>query len=897
MANWKKLRLGALLELFLDTALLTLFMAQAFIGGCLLIYGYLPLPSEWGNRLIAQRLPPDIILHVDDFRLRLGGYIDLIGIDVKTAGIQQSLLRAESAEIKLQWNIGFELPQAENLVLSAGTLFIPSVYSPDGHQRPLLERIALRIVPGEPLWEVDRFAALHDNIRLRGAFQIPRRTDSTGDPDIGKMVNAFYTQVAKLSQQKERINYFQTPTIVFKMSVIDNETQQVNVRISSRTLQHPEVTAEKVQLQSRIQLKGLEIRPITAPRLSAHHIEVPRYELVAEGLSTEIAPDQLNAFLAGDWPKLKLAAKSITLKQFDLDAPIFEIDARDFPDVAFRGATRSLNGAIDLSGRINAELWSGQVRARGSVDLVELAPKGLREQLPEIRFASTPDYDLKLQFDPGFALKWAEIKADVNHLQVEGLTFDHINAHGSYKEGLFTIEDLYLRKQKQWLDLNFSLDSESYDYRVSLIGSAVPYEYNALLPRWWEAIFKDFDFSRATYSLGDFIIYGNARRKVSDLYFGRAEVREVSYKGVSLNQGELIVRGRGRYIELHDVTVTSDLGWARGDIAFASKPDEVRAPASIRLDMEAKLTLDDAAKLFPENIARILSDFETDGLPVTKLKGALFNSQYPQYAGKSFFDLSAICAEPVKFKEIPLDRLSFDLYGRSRITYLRDVKLGYAGGEGSAEIDILTPLGQDNTLRYQFTFKDADQNKALQNLPQLDELEDSLEAQKDADPQKSATARVDMTLHGEGPLQDSLKHSGFGSFEIRNDQLGTIQLLGPLSKLLQNTQLNFTSFNLDRMQGDFRYKNEDVHFDPLQIDGALTRIQAPGRLRITDQSLDMRVSVSLFANAGKPESRLRKIGDLISMPFPNLLEFELTGTLMQQKLRSLYDPRKLTPRF
>jgi hypothetical protein len=59
----------------------------------------------------------------------------------------------------------------------------------------------------------------------------------------------------------------------------------------------------------------------------------------------------------------------------------------------------------------------------------------------------------------------------------------------------------------------------------------------------------------------------------------------------------------------------------------------------------------------------------------------------------------------------------------------------------------------------------------------------------------------------------------------------------------------------------------------------------------------MRVLVSLFGNAGNPASNLRKIGDLITRPIPNLLEFELTGTLKDQKLRSLYDPRNLIPKF
>ena len=152
-----------------------------------------------------------------------------------------------------------------------------------------------------------------------------------------------------------------------------------------------------------------------------------------------------------------------------------------------------------------------------------------------------------------------------------------------------------------------------------------------------------------------------------------------------------------------------------------------------------------------------------------------------------------------------------------------------------------------------------------------------------------------MTLHGEGALKDPMKHTGYGSFIINNNQLGSFQLLGPLSRILQKTPLDFTTFNLNRMHGNFHYKNEDVHFDPLQLDGALALIQSPGRLRLSDQSLDMRVNVSLLANSGIRQSTLKNISDIISNTLPKPLIFELTGTLSEQKLRSIYDPRNLIP--
>jgi hypothetical protein len=99
------------------------------------------------------------------------------------------------------------------------------------------------------------------------------------------------------------------------------------------------------------------------------------------------------------------------------------------------------------------------------------------------------------------------------------------------------------------------------------------------------------------------------------------------------------------------------------------------------------------------------------------------------------------------------------------------------------------------------------------------------------------------------------------------------------------------------MRGDFRYENDLVTFDPLRIDGAFTQIKAPGTLSLRDQALNMNVNVKLFGNVGRSDSNIRKIGELITKPIPNLLQFELTGTLKDQKLRSLYDPRNLIQKF
>ena len=132
---------------------------------------------------------------------------------------------------------------------------------------------------------------------------------------------------------------------------------------------------------------------------------------------------------------------------------------------------------------------------------------------------------------------------------------------------------------------------------------------------------------------------------------------------------------------------------------------------------------------------------------------------------------------------------------------------------------------------------------------------------------------------------------------VRNDELGSIQLLGPLSQILQNTVFSFTSFNLNHVHTIFEIDREQLVVKDLRINGPRTRISAAGTLQIPDQALNMNVNVSLFANAGNSESTINAIGRAITSPLPNLLSFRLSGTIDNQRIRSQFDPRNLIPGF
>jgi hypothetical protein len=85
-----------------------------------------------------------------------------------------------------------------------------------------------------------------------------------------------------------------------------------------------------------------------------------------------------------------------------------------------------------------------------------------------------------------------------------------------------------------------------------------------------------------------------------------------------------------------------------------------------------------------------------------------------------------------------------------------------------------------------------------------------------------------------------------------------------------------------------------LKFSPLNITGPQTRIEANGTLKLSDQALDLVVGVDLTGSLNEKFNPFKPITDILN-PLNYLLQFRITGTLDDQTVRSLYDPRNLLP--
>ncbi|MEM8867457.1 MAG: AsmA-like C-terminal region-containing protein [Verrucomicrobiota bacterium] len=897
MALSGKVKSLTLLELLLDACLLVAFCLQALVAGCLLTFGKIPVPAEWANALIAKYGPNEIRLSAESYSLSADGKIYLEHIKLYDPAIDAPVVEAEAAEIQLSLLRRASFIGIDDFILTGGAAYLPAVYAPSGQRTVALDQISFELLPGAERTVVTSFAAKHEDIYVRGTIDLLNSSFDSGEPTVeaaGKgLSQRLFPIIAEAIRQRSRYHIMQNPTLFVEVRSEDASATLIDLRLSSRRLKHAEFTGSNFRIDASLRLKDGQIATTRRVLTSADLVEIPRYEVRLQEVRAALSEDEWSDIMQGSIPSFTLSAASIIDNQFEFKAPILKLDLGEYPVIALKGAASGLGGVIRAKGTVNLSEQSAQLTASGKVDLLNMLPEAIALAMPSIDCAETPFYWLDLRLGQDYAFESVDLAVIARQFDVDGIGFDLLRAKGSIQAEQVHLENILLERGNQWMDLDLLYDSQSRDYAIGLIASAIPSDYNEILPSWWASIFKDFTFSPASKGLGDFIIYGNGHSRVTELVYGTAEAANLSYRGVALDSGQVRVRGRERYYEVDLIGLKSDEGEVDGRLQFTSNADAIKGPVSVRYDFEGALPLNAIISLLGEGpVAESVADFQSDALTQIDLSGAHFNQAYPEYATKSHFDLSAAIDDRLVYQATPLDYLQFQLYQRSSGLYLREAKFGYADGQGEFLVDV----SPQRKINLQLSLIDADKAQSIRDLPHLDAVETDLgvESAEQTDNPEREEARLDFKLHAQGPLDNPYQFEGFGQIEIRDKKLASVRLLGPLSTLLESARIGFTSIVLNQFQTGFILQNRQVTFNDFQITGPTTLIKGRGTLGIENQALDMRISVAPFGNAGASESTLRRVTNIVN-PIPKLFEFKLTGTLAKQSWRSLYDPRNIIP--
>lgn len=881
---------------WLNACLIGLFGLQSIIVIAFIANGTVTLPDILSQRILKQLRSDQLNFETASIEITPRGRIYLNDLKVFSQNIGDPLIEAESAAIKLNWFENFTPKVSlEKVVVSEGTLYLPASIAANGVHSKILERIAFSIEIGQEKIHVRSFAAKHNNFKLRGEIILPytvAEADRSEVKEDGFSTEELLKLLKTAVSEINRYDIFDDPTIAFNLLVAPDWSLSLDTELSSPKLVHPKFSGYGFSLKTAFSYEKNILIAQAPALLKLQDLSLPKQDFSAQQIVAYISQENWKDLIQKKWPLFEFSASNLNWQGRNLDHPYIAITSTNFPEFNLRGYAKIARDVLSFDGVINVKDHSGSISAQGATDWLPSLPIAIKEKLPEIHYTQAPYIHALVDLGANFSIHSIQAHIQSQAITLNDITFDSIRSDARYENEQFSLSNTLVQRGQQWVRVGFDFNSNSNQYAVSLVGTAVPYEYNALLPNWWESIFKDFTFEAKAESLGDFIIQGSTQKPVADLFFGHVWATHVNYKGVDINEGTLFVRGRENYVEIDRMDMSNTSGKVKGKIAFTSFQDEVNAPASIRYNIIGNITVKDAQAIFKGPIAEILSDLEMNDAPYVQLEGVQFNDSYPQFSDKSYFNISAKTEEPFLYKKTQLDAVSLDLTRAGDRAALRNIVFKFADGDGQCRADIITTTPDNPSLRFSLSLNNADKDQTLTSIPYIQANAPNAE--------ESKPTRIDLTLDAVGPLNAIDSFSGYGVFRMRSNELGSIQLFGPLSKILQNNRMSFTSFNLQTMDASYQLNGNRIHFDKLSINGPQTRIQATGHLTFPKQDLDMDVSINLLANIGDPDSGLRIVGNILNpilKPLPNLLRFKLNGTLEDQTWRSQYDPRNLFPIF
>lgn len=870
--------------------LLLLLAVQCISIICMLAYGHLLIPSTWTNNWLKQYEYSGLTIQTDAVSFRLNGDIELHRATISRSDHPNALFSADKIIIQTQFFSNFRLtPSLRSLSISNGTLFIPSIYSPSGKREPILKGLGLNVSKLEKSYHITNFAAVRKTMRLNGQMHLEFDNLSPVEELQPLPIQNFYETIADLLKVDFYASTLNSPSIYFDLRKSATDGLLIGTQLYSPKVQYNGITGKDFQLSASLKLKESQIVNVEPLNFSIQHFKSEQSNIQIESVAGQIKECNLGEIAKGRWPECTVATTSAKWREYQISSSKITINPIHYPKVHFTGSVHSGFGSVQLTSTLDAVDLSGTLGVQGLVNILPLLPENLRYQIPEYHFSSLPYCRLQIELAKQLKLNRLNFKAKSKNLKLGRIVFDSLNTNGRFDGTTLTLNSLSFDRGEQYFDMNLLWNTKVQSYQSALRGFIIPNEYNEIMPFWWGSIFNEnFVFNSNSLLYGDFLIAGNAEPVKKTLFYGSVEGKNLSYKSVPIASGSLILRGRNNYAEISRLRATSPFGFINGNIQFTHFHNEIQSLASIRYDIDAELPIKYARKLVSDKIESTFAAFSSEQPATISFNGAQFReSLYPQYRDKSYVNLAIDSNGPVSYWGNPLDYLRFNLTTAGDLVSIRELYFGYATGTGSGGIDILNSEYSPKFCT-QLSLKDADYNLALTSIKVNNNFRQKIKSPATND---ELPSKININLHAKGPIDDLYKLEGSGDFTVQDSNLGSIPLLGPLSKLLQDTPLNFTSFNLHKMNGQFSIGNEQLNFKKISINGPQSKVTASGTMQLKDYELDMNLGVDLFGNVISTKNGratgLKKTIKLLN-PLSYLLQFKLTGTLNEQNLQLFY---------
>ena len=806
-------------------------------------------------------------------------------VEIRSTRFEDPLLLAGQVfASKSIWSILSGEREPDELRIERGTLRLPAQLSPTGIAAPFVQDLAATLRFDDSLLQIDQLAFRIGQLRVtaRGEFQLPAPGGERAP--VQALVDRVLQAARQLARELPQLEALDSPSLHADLRVRPGIGNVAELRLLTNGVQGPSrvpVQIGPLLACTTVRLDGVGARPLRIEFATPSILWPERANIEKlQGVATLEFDPQATPVVR----RVKLEAGAGRVNAWDEIAIGPSLALEWIPDqpAAFALATWlhdepfAVHGTADLSAQKLAARFSGRV----APELVtNVLTKHAPQVAPYLQFGD-PVEVLRgdLVFDPGWRFAGLQTRVRAGRLNSNNVRIT--SARGRIDldaQGNFLAHDAAVVAERNHARGSYWMNFRTFDFRVLLTGALNPPHIAGWFRRgWWGKFWQNFEFGPPP--VADVDVIGCFRAGERTSYFGVTEATAATVLGADFEQAHARVFVRPHFAHAFDLRVTRAGGEQQAHGWFKRYADPVTHDVR-RFEYDLAGTLEPVTlrRLGGPVAETLLEPWVFGRPPSIEFRG--YTNHGEDNAG-SEIEFAGRAAGGFSYEGFPLELLEVKGRSTGSRVQLDDIKLGVAGGRGSAKA---TLDGTDARRRLEFDFQlaDADLVRAIGALSEFERARrgDGAPPSPNRELLKRATGgKLQLTLTAAGQPQDIASFGGQGRVEVTGAELGEIHLFGLLSQVLSGLSLSFSSLKLDTMRGNFVLERGQVTFPDLRVSGATAVIEAKGDYRLVDQTLD-------FSARLKPYEENRNlftaaIGIVIN-PLTSILELRLTGPIQK----------------
>lgn len=923
MATSFSRRLARLLGRVFRWTLWLVLIAALAVQLRILSDGGLRLPAFARDEIIRRLADRGISFQAEAIWLDPAGRILLVHPRLGLAGQNDPFASAHGVVVSFQRRAllagEFRATRVEVADLS---LSLPARLSPTGATQSLMEAGEFRLshAPGSGQWSVDQASARLLSIPAAFSGTLPAVDATAGTTrapaalarDIVRQAASLYRQLARLPLDRLRVVRVdlsperlalstELPALArsdypsLPASVPDFSFSEVRADILfplGRDADEPaelRLRARSLQASAPLALEGDDV----VLRLAARAAVLDSAATTGEPISVSIAASRVRK-TDSSVPAIPLVADArFTPNTGKLDLE-FSTRLADTPWMA-----RISGSAVDRS---------GEVTATGSLTpalLDQVRPFLPEKARPILQLTDPLSLAVSAEFAPGAKPARVVARAASGRAVAGHVPFNRAGAVLLYEPGehRFRADELLLAQGDSLAVGSYEMDTETLAFRFLLDGPFRPASISGWFSGWWDRFWEHFHFGPVAPA-ASVDIQGVWREPDLTTVFVGAASGPMRLRDLDLDTLHTRVRVAAGSTDLIGFRGTKGPCVAEGG-ALRLLAHDHDTLVRLHFDVRSDFPIDALPRLFPDEGAALTKPFALESSPRIHLVGETHGpaSATPT---RQRYDLALSVDAPMRYSGFPLDHLSLRVERRDADVHLRDIRAGFASGLATGEATLSGPEA-DRWLAFDVSLSDANLDlvqtrwREFQTIrPASAPTDRPASSAKKKVPASSAKeskptgGKISARLAATGPLENPLAYSGAGEARITGADLANIRLMGPVSSVLGEIGIKFTTLVLTEAEARLSLDQNRLAFQELRLTGPSALVEAKGVYALPEGTLDFKAKIHPFEQGG---GILSSTASFVTSPLSSVLEVDLAGTLDEPTWSFSYGPTKLLRRL